>query len=144
MLLGVGGPHGHGLREPGPGDVEARGDQTPLAPRTNTPTCFIQIGGRYVSVSSILNNPNTDPHTFESSPKVAEEVSAARLIVQNGAGYDDFMSKIESASPSCRSQGDRGAAPSSPSRRCRQPASLVRTHDHAGGGQGDGGRPVVP
>jgi zinc/manganese transport system substrate-binding protein len=59
-----------------------------------------QIGGRYVRVSSILNNPNTDPHTFESSPSVAEEVSAAEVIVQNGLGYDTFMNKIESASPS--------------------------------------------
>ena len=50
-------------------------------------------------MSSILNNPNTDPHTFESSPSVAAEVSAAELIVQNGVGYDTFMNKIESASP---------------------------------------------
>jgi len=59
-----------------------------------------QIGGRYVSVASVLNNPNTDPHTFEVSPKVAEEVSAAKLVVQNGVGYDQFMNTIESASPS--------------------------------------------
>ena len=58
-----------------------------------------QIGGRYVRVSSILNNPNTDPHTFESSPSVASEVSAAQLIVQNGVGYDTFMNKIEQGSP---------------------------------------------
>lgn len=58
-----------------------------------------QIGGKYVHVSSILNNPGTDPHTFESSPSVAQEVSAAQLIVQNGVGYDTFMNKIESASP---------------------------------------------
>ena len=58
-----------------------------------------QIGGKYVHVSSILNNPNTDPHTFESSPQVAREVTAAQLIVQNGVGYDAFMNKIESASP---------------------------------------------
>jgi zinc/manganese transport system substrate-binding protein len=58
-----------------------------------------QIGGKYVHVSSILNNPNTDPHTFESSPSVASEVSAAQLVVQNGVGYDTFMNKIESASP---------------------------------------------
>ena len=63
-----------------------------------------QIGGRYVHVSSILNNPNTDPHTFESSPSVAEEVSAAQLIVQNGVGYDTFMNKIESASPNSARQ----------------------------------------
>jgi zinc/manganese transport system substrate-binding protein len=59
-----------------------------------------QIGGKYVSVSSILNNPNTDPHTFEASPQVAQEVSAARLVVQNGVGYDPWMNRIESASPS--------------------------------------------
>jgi zinc/manganese transport system substrate-binding protein len=58
-----------------------------------------QVGGKYVEVSSILNNPNTDPHTFEASTSVAEEVSGAELIVQNGVGYDTFMSKIESASP---------------------------------------------
>ena len=59
-----------------------------------------QIGGRYVAVSAIESNPNTDPHTFEASPSVAQEVSSARLIVQNGVGYDTFMNKIESASPS--------------------------------------------
>jgi zinc/manganese transport system substrate-binding protein len=58
-----------------------------------------QIGGRYVHVSSILNNPNTDPHTFESSPSVAQAISSAKLIVQNGVGYDTFMNKIESAAP---------------------------------------------
>src|SRR5579875_1005802 len=61
-----------------------------------------QIGGRYVHVASILNNPNTDPHTFESSPSVAQQVSSAQLIVQNGVGYDTFMNKIESASPNSR------------------------------------------
>ena len=58
-----------------------------------------QIGGHYVNVSSILNNPNTDPHTFEASTSVAREVSEAQLIVQNGVGYDAFMNDIESASP---------------------------------------------
>jgi zinc/manganese transport system substrate-binding protein len=57
-----------------------------------------QVGGRYVQVSAIESNPNTDPHTFEASPSVAETVAAAKLIVQNGVGYDTFMNKIESAS----------------------------------------------
>ena len=38
-----------------------------------------QIGGKYVAVSSILNNPNTDPHTFEASTSVAQEVSQAGI-----------------------------------------------------------------
>lgn len=61
-----------------------------------------QIGGRYVSVSSILSNPNTDPHTFEASSRVAAEISRAQLIVQNGLGYDSFMNKLEAASTNGR------------------------------------------
>jgi zinc/manganese transport system substrate-binding protein len=61
-----------------------------------------QIGGKYIKVSSILNNPNTDPHTFEASPSVAKAVSSAELIVQNGVGYDSFMNDIENASPNSR------------------------------------------
>jgi len=59
-----------------------------------------QIGGRYVSVTAIESNPNTDPHTFEASPSVAEQVSKAQLVVQNGIGYDTYMNKIEAAAPS--------------------------------------------
>ena len=58
-----------------------------------------QIGGRYVKASAIMSNPNTDPHSFEASPSVARTVSEAKIVVQNGVGYDDFMTKIESASP---------------------------------------------
>jgi zinc/manganese transport system substrate-binding protein len=57
-----------------------------------------QIGGRYVSVTAIMSNPNTDPHEFEASASVAVQVSQAQLVVQNGVGYDSFMNKIESAS----------------------------------------------
>ncbi len=59
-----------------------------------------QIGGRYVAVTAIMSNPGTDPHTFESSARVSRVVSAARLVVQNGLGYDSFMTRIEQASPS--------------------------------------------
>ncbi len=58
-----------------------------------------QLGGRYVTVSSILDNPNADPHSFEASTSVATEVASASLIVQNGAGYDGFMNDIEQTSP---------------------------------------------
>jgi zinc/manganese transport system substrate-binding protein len=61
-----------------------------------------QIGGKYVKVTAIESNPNTDPHTFEASPSVAEAVSAASLLVENGVGYDTYMEKIEGASPNAR------------------------------------------
>ena len=59
-----------------------------------------QIGGKYVEASAIESDPNTDPHTFEASAGVAQEVSAADVLVENGVGYDSYMEKIESASPS--------------------------------------------
>jgi len=59
-----------------------------------------QIGGRYVRVSAIESNPNTDPHAFEASPSVARVIASARLVVQNGLGYDRFMNNIEAATSS--------------------------------------------
>jgi zinc/manganese transport system substrate-binding protein len=59
-----------------------------------------QIGGKYVQVTAIESNPNTDPHSFEASPSVAQAVTAAQLVVQNGLGYDSYMDKIEAAAPS--------------------------------------------
>lgn len=58
-----------------------------------------QIGGQFVRVVSIMSNPSSDPHTFEASPAVARSVASAKLIVQNGLGYDAFMNKLEAASP---------------------------------------------
>ena len=59
-----------------------------------------QVGGKYVQASAIMSNPNTDPHTFEASASVGRLVSAAQLVVQNGVGYDTFMTTIENAAPS--------------------------------------------
>lgn len=58
-----------------------------------------QVGGKYVQVSAIMSNPNTDPHAFEASPATGRLVNAARLVVQNGLGYDTFMDTIENAVP---------------------------------------------
>ena len=58
-----------------------------------------QVGGKYVQVSAIMSNPNTDPHTFEASASVGRLVNAAQLVVQNGLGYDTFMNTIENAVP---------------------------------------------
>jgi zinc/manganese transport system substrate-binding protein len=58
-----------------------------------------QIGGGHVSVTSILSDPNADPHLFEPGTRNALAVATARVAVQNGAGYDDFMSKLERAAP---------------------------------------------
>lgn len=58
-----------------------------------------QIGGQYVQVSTIVSDPNTDPHTFEVSSKVASQIAGAQLIVKNGVGYDFWADKIMAAAP---------------------------------------------
>lgn len=63
-----------------------------------------QIGGKYVRVTAIETDPNTDPHTFEVSPKVATEIAAADLVVKNGIGYDDWATKIIAAAPNAKRQ----------------------------------------
>ena len=57
-----------------------------------------QIGGSDVSVYSVDSNPNTDPHTYEATPSVAQKIATAKLLVENGVGYDEFMTKLASAS----------------------------------------------
>lgn len=59
-----------------------------------------QLGGERVHVTSILSDPNVDPHEYESSVNDAKAVAAADLIIENGGGYDDWMDKLLSGSPS--------------------------------------------
>lgn len=58
-----------------------------------------QIGGARVSVQSILNNPDQDPHLFEASPSVARALSNAQLVIYNGIGYDPWVDKLLAAAP---------------------------------------------
>jgi zinc/manganese transport system substrate-binding protein len=58
-----------------------------------------QIGGTHVDVTSILSDPNADPHLFEPGTKSALAVAQAKLVIQNGVGYDAFMARLEHASP---------------------------------------------
>ena len=53
-----------------------------------------QIGGRHVRVTSILTSPAADPHLYESDVSNAVAVAEAGLVIENGAGYDDFLSQL--------------------------------------------------
>lgn len=57
-----------------------------------------QIAGPEATVTSVLSNPNQDPHLFEVSPSVARAVSDAQVVVYNGADYDPWMAKLVAAS----------------------------------------------
>jgi zinc/manganese transport system substrate-binding protein len=82
---------GAGTAAAGKGKILAVGAENEYA------NVISQIGGKYVTVTAIESNPNTDPHTFEASASVAQTVSAASLLIENGVGYDTYMEKIEAA-----------------------------------------------
>jgi zinc/manganese transport system substrate-binding protein len=58
-----------------------------------------QLGGSHVSVTSILSDPNVDPHEYESNVKTALTVNMAQFVIKNGGGYDSWMDRLLSASP---------------------------------------------
>ena len=58
-----------------------------------------QLGGTHVAVSSIVSNPNADPHEYESSTRDARAFASADYVILNGAGYDDWGSKLLAANP---------------------------------------------
>ncbi|MER9411642.1 zinc ABC transporter substrate-binding protein [Mesorhizobium sp. M0589] len=57
-----------------------------------------QIGGSNVAVTSILANPDDDPHLFETSPSTARTIADAKIVIYNGADYDPWMDKLLLAS----------------------------------------------
>jgi zinc/manganese transport system substrate-binding protein len=59
-----------------------------------------QLGGDHATVTSIITNPDTDPHSYEATPNDAKLIAGAQLFVQNGIGYDaSWAPKLVSANP---------------------------------------------
>jgi zinc/manganese transport system substrate-binding protein len=58
-----------------------------------------QIGGERVSVISIMNNPDQDPHLFETTPAIVRQLAGAQVVILNGANYDPWMDKLLAAVP---------------------------------------------
>jgi len=58
-----------------------------------------QIGGDHVNVTSIMSDPNADPHQYEADAKTGAALSKAQFVIENGLGYDNFMDKLLAASP---------------------------------------------
>ncbi len=63
-----------------------------------------QLAAPDAKVSSVLSNPDEDPHMFEASPSVARALSAARIVIYNGADYDPWMDKLLGAARSANRQ----------------------------------------
>ncbi len=49
------------------------------------------IGGSDAQVTSVIANPNVDPHEYTPTALVAAQVAQASVVIDNGLGYDSFM-----------------------------------------------------
>ncbi len=58
-----------------------------------------QVGGKDVTVTSIITNPASDPHDYEPTPGDAREIATADLVIVNGVGYDSWADKLLATSP---------------------------------------------
>jgi zinc/manganese transport system substrate-binding protein len=56
-----------------------------------------QLGGNLTSVTSIVSDPNADPHEYESNSANAQAIATASLVIVNGAGYDDWALRLIAA-----------------------------------------------
>ncbi|MFI9271365.1 metal ABC transporter solute-binding protein, Zn/Mn family [Kitasatospora sp. NPDC052896] len=53
-----------------------------------------QLGGDHVKVTSIVTNPDTDPHSYEPTTADARTVTGASFVITNGIGYDAWSDKL--------------------------------------------------
>lgn len=58
-----------------------------------------QLGGTHVRETSIITNPDTDPHAYEPTPADARTIAESQLFVENGIGYDPWAARTLAASP---------------------------------------------
>lgn len=52
------------------------------------------IGADRVSVTSVISDPDQDPHSYEASTQNQLALSKAQVVVENGGGYDDFVDRM--------------------------------------------------
>jgi zinc/manganese transport system substrate-binding protein len=58
-----------------------------------------QVGGSHVHVTSIIVDPNADPHSYEPTAADARAVADAQYVIVNGAGYDPWADRLLQANP---------------------------------------------
>lgn len=70
-----------------------------VATSTNVWASVIElIGGEWVEVTAIINDPLQDPHSYEASARDQLAIEEAELVIANGGGYDEFMEVLVAAS----------------------------------------------
>jgi zinc/manganese transport system substrate-binding protein len=92
LLAGCGGSSGS--------SSASAGELRVVAAESSWGSIAAQLGGSRAAVSSIVVNPNTDPHSYEATASDGVLVARSRMALVNGLGYDSWASKLLAANPS--------------------------------------------
>ncbi|WP_433608206.1 metal ABC transporter solute-binding protein, Zn/Mn family [Dactylosporangium sp. CA-139114] len=81
-----------GSSSPGKPAAAPSGSAVPVVASTNVYGDIArQIAGDRASITSIISDPDADPHSYEANTRTQLELSKARVVIENGGGYDDFV-----------------------------------------------------
>ena len=58
-----------------------------------------QLAGSDADVTSIIANPDADPHDYEPTAEDARTIASAQYVIVNGIGYDAWAQKLLDANP---------------------------------------------
>jgi zinc/manganese transport system substrate-binding protein len=75
------------------GAKTASGKPTIIASTNVWGSVATAVAGPDAQVTSIINSPTDDPHSYTTSPTDAAEIHDAALVVYNGGHYDEFAEK---------------------------------------------------
>lgn len=102
VLLGAVGCSSNNTAQSGPSGTSSTGAGPKLvvvATINAWGSIAAQLGGDRVQETSIITNPDTDPHSYEPSAADARRVADATIVVENGIGYDVWAGKMVAADP---------------------------------------------
>nr|WP_157577233.1 zinc ABC transporter substrate-binding protein [Saccharomonospora iraqiensis] len=83
----------------GAGDGDGDGGLAVVASTNVWASVVKAVGGPHVEVSSLIDDPSDDPHSYQADAEDAADVQSADFLVSNGDGYDDFFTQLADRAP---------------------------------------------
>ncbi|GGW70313.1 metal ABC transporter solute-binding protein, Zn/Mn family [Streptomyces caelestis] len=76
-------------------DAQSTSAKVPVVASTNVYGDIVRsIGADKVDVTSVISDPDQDPHSYEADTQNQLALSKAKVVVENGGGYDDFVDRM--------------------------------------------------
>lgn len=76
-------------------DAKSASAKVPVVASTNVYGDIVRsIGADKVDVTSVISDPDQDPHSYEANTQNQLALSKAKVVVENGGGYDDFVDRM--------------------------------------------------